>query len=228
MSRASKVFVFEERQADSPFVEKFWRTRSQPYESFISVAVSHWEMVVMRHNAQIYLTVRGPETRATTSPIPENAEFIGIQFKLGTFMPSLPVTQLVDRSLTLPEASSQSFWLNGSAWDFPDYNNADIFVNLLVREGLLVRDPMVQAALQGQLKDLSLRSVQRRVLRATGLTQGAIRQIERATKAVEFLERGATILDTVEQASYADQSHLNRALKRFFGQTPAQIARESV
>jgi len=228
MFRASKIFVFEERLAESPFIEKFWRTRSEPFASFISVAVSHWEIVVTRHNDQIYLTVRGPETRATNSPIPENAEFFGIQFTPGTFMPSLPITQLVDASLTLREASGQSFWLNGSAWEFPDYDNADSFVSKLVREGLLVRDPIVEAVLQGQPTHLCLRSVQRRVLRATGLTQVAIRQIERATKAVELLEKGATILDTVEQTGYADQSHLNRSVKRFFGRTPVQIVRERV
>jgi AraC-like DNA-binding protein len=228
MFRASKIFVFEERPSESPFIEKFWRTRSEPFASFISIAASHWEIVVTRHKDRIHLTVRGPETRATNSPIPQNAEFFGIQFTPGAFMPSLPVTQLVDASLTLREATGQSFWLNGSAWEFPDYDNADIFVNKLVRKGLLVRDPIVEAALQGQPAHLCLRSVQRRVLRATGLTPVAIRQMERATKAVELLERGATILDTVERTGYADQSHLTRSVKRFFGQTPLQIVRERV
>jgi AraC-like DNA-binding protein len=138
-------------------------------------------------------------------------------------MPSLPVGPLVDGSLTLPEAGAKSFWLNGSAREFPDYENADVFVSGLVRKGLVVRDPIVEAALRGQLKDLSLRSVQRRVLRATGLTQATIKQIERAEKAVELLDNGATIFDAVEQAGYADQSHLTRSLKRFIGHTPKRL-----
>ncbi len=32
-----------------------------------------------------------------------------------------------------------------------------------------------------------------------------------------------SILDTVERAGYFDQPHLTRSLKRFIGQTPAQI-----
>jgi methylphosphotriester-DNA--protein-cysteine methyltransferase len=40
-----------------------------------------------------------------------------------------------------------------------------------------------------------------------------------------LLRQGASILDTVYQAGYFDQPHLTRALKRFTGQTPAQIAR---
>jgi methylphosphotriester-DNA--protein-cysteine methyltransferase len=128
---------------------------------------------------------------------------------------------------TLPEASSQSFWLNGAAWQFPDYENADTFVHRLVRNELLVREPVVEAALQGQLNDLSLRSVQRRFLRATGLTHNTVYQIARAHRTMVLLQQGVSILDAVCEAGYADQPHLTRALKRFMGQTPAQIARLS-
>ncbi len=81
-------------------------------------------MVVTRQKGKTYLTVRGPETKATPTPIPENAEFFGITFKLGTFMPHLPTNHLVDGETNLPEAPHQTFWLNGSAWQFPDFDNA--------------------------------------------------------------------------------------------------------
>jgi methylphosphotriester-DNA--protein-cysteine methyltransferase len=87
-----------------------------------------------------------------------------------------------------------------------------------------VRDPVVDAALQGQLPELSLRSIQRRFLRATGLTHSFILQIERARQALALLAQGIPILDVVDQAGYADQPHLTRSLKRLMGQTPAQIA----
>jgi hypothetical protein len=129
----------------------------------------------------------------------------------------------VDGALTLPEASGRSFWLNGSSWEFPAFDNADVFLGRLVRQGLLVHDPVVEDALKGHTPDRSLRTVQRRVLRATGLTQGTIRQIERALEAVELLERGVPMVETVARAGYADQPHLTRSLRRFVGQTPGQI-----
>ncbi len=46
--------------------------------------------------------------------------------------------------------------------------------------GLLVRDPVIEAALAGQIKDLAPRSVQYHFLQATGITQNMTRQIERA------------------------------------------------
>ena len=102
-----------------------------------------------------------------------------------------------------------------------------MFVERLVREGLLVRDPIVEAVLQNQPQALSPRSIQRRFLRATGLTQGSIRQIERARYATTLLQQGVSILDTVDQAGYADQAHLTRSLKHFSGKTPTQIIRKT-
>ncbi|MBO0789895.1 MAG: AraC family transcriptional regulator [Ktedonobacteraceae bacterium] len=217
------IFAFDERPSDSPFIETIWRTQSERPGTFISRAVSHWEMVVTKQNGRITVCVRGPETKATLAHCPEHAEFFGIQFKLGTFMPQLPTGNLLDGDITLPEATTRSFWLLGSAWQLPDYENAETFVNRLVRDSLLVREPVVGAALQGQLKELSLRSIQRRFLRATGLTQGAVRQIERAREAEALLEQGVSILDTVDQTGYADQSHMTRSLKHLIGRTPAQI-----
>jgi AraC-like DNA-binding protein len=224
--RAAQIFRIEEACLNSPIADKIWRTRSEPVESFASVAVTHWEMVVTKRKGLTYLTLRGPETRATIVPIPEDAEFFGVQFRLGAFLPALPVDQLVDNGLTLPGAGSRSFWLNGSAWEYPTFDNVDVFLRRLMRKGLVARDPVVEDVLQGRQTDLSLRSVQRRIRHTTGLTHAVIRQIERAHQAVALLEAGAKILDVVERFDYADQPHLTRALRRFIGHTPARIVRE--
>jgi len=92
-----------------------------------------------------------------------------------------------------------------------------------VRESLLDCDPIIESVLRGEPQGLSPRSVQRRVLQATGLTQGSIRQIKRARHATMLLQQGVSILDTVELAGYSDQAHLTRALKYLIGKTPAQI-----
>jgi hypothetical protein len=215
--------IFEDRPADSPFVERIWRSHSERAGTFISMAMSHWQMVVTRLHGQISLTVRGPETKATPAYCPENGEWVGILFKLGAWMPSLPAGCLVDKHTTLPEAAGKSFWLNGSAWQFPDYENAETFVDRLVRGGLLLREPVVDAAVHGQQEDLSLRSIQRRFLHATGLTHSAARQIERARYATLLLRQGVSILDAVDLAGYFDQPHLTRSPKYFSGQTPAQL-----
>lgn len=221
-------FDFQERPSDSPFVEKIWHAQNEEATPFTSLAVSYWQMVVTRLDGKMMMTVRGPETKATSAFRPANAEHFGIFFKLGTYMPQLPTIDLVDNAINLPEASSKSFWLNGSAWEYPDFENADSFIERLVREGLLVHESVVDATLQGQIKeDLSLRSVQRRFVHSTGLTHGAVRQIERARQAALLLKQGVPTLDTVYEAGYSDQPHLTRSLKQLIGHTPAQMNRES-
>src|ERR1700761_5117246 len=137
MRRALDVFEFEEGCAHSSLVERVWHTRSAPEESFISVAVSHWEMVITRQDGSAQLSVLGPETRATTASIPEDAEFFGIQFSLGPFMPRLPPGHLVDRGVTLSPATGTSVWLDGYRMPLPGPEDVDAFVAKLVRAGLL-------------------------------------------------------------------------------------------
>jgi Helix-turn-helix domain len=222
------LFTFDERPSDSPYVERIWCAQSERAGDFLSVAASHWEMVVSKYRGQTIMTVRGPETKVT--PMHVNlvgSEFYGIIFKYGVFMPHLPVGDLVDGDVDLPDASSKSFWLNGAAWQFPNYENADTFVRRLVRGGILVCDPIVDSALRGEPLELSTRSVQRRFVQATGLTQGSIRKIERARQATILLGQGLSILDTVERVGYSDQAHLSRALKYLIGKTPTQIINKS-
>lgn len=214
---------FEERLSESPFVERIWRTQSEQSGAFTSLALSHWQMCVWTENGKTNLTLRGPETQATRVHCPPNAEFLGIVFKLGTVMPHLPASQFVDADLTLPDASSQAFWLKGSAVAYPTYDNTESFIDHLVRDGLLVSEPAIQAALQAHAQPISIRSIQRRFSQTIGLTHGTVSQIERARYATLLLQQGVSILDTVDQAGYSDQPHLTRALRHFIGQTPAQI-----
>ena len=216
--------TFDERLSDSPFVERIWRSQSRHAGVFLSIAASHSEIAVTRHQGRIFLTMRGPETRATPADYPAEGEWLGIRLKVGTFMPGFMPGDLRDRhDVTLPGATSRSFWLTGSAWDYPDFENADTFVARLARKGLIVRDAGVEAALRGQPGSLPIRSSQRHFLRATGITHRTVRQIERARYATTLLKQGASILDTVYEAGYFDQPHLTRSLKTVIGQTPVEI-----
>jgi hypothetical protein len=227
VKRAAELFVFDEWGPRPPFVGRTWRTRSVAEPSFISVAASHWEIVVTRHAGVAQVTIRGPETRATEVPIPADAEFFGIEFSLGAFMPHLPLAGLVDHAVTLPHASRTTVWIDRSRWEIPTAANADVFVERLIRQGVVVHDATVVDALRGDIEAASVRTLQRRVARATGLTRRTITQLSRAEAALAALERGASPVEVARTVGYADQAHLTRSLKRFFGQTPAQVASAS-
>ena len=98
------------RTSDSPFVESVWHTQSENAGSFISSAASQWEMVLMKYKGKTTFTVRGPETKATPADFPADAEWLGITFKLGTFMPDLLPGSLLDRQdMNLPEATAKGW-----------------------------------------------------------------------------------------------------------------------
>jgi AraC-like DNA-binding protein len=215
---------FEDRGSEHPFIEKVWRCSSERADTFVSVAANNFEMALTKLGGMTFLTLRGPETLATNVKCPGAGEWVCIRFKAGTFMPRfLPGSLRNHNDVTLGAATSRSFWLNGSALEYPGFANAETFVERLTKAGNLARDRVVVDTLQRQPRELSLRSAQRHFLHATGLTYRTFRQIERARYATTLLKEGALILDVVSRLGYFDQAHLTRSLRRFIGETPTQI-----
>lgn len=213
----------EHRSSESPYVERVWRSSSDGGGRMMSTATAHGELVFWEQRGQVSAAIRGPETRAGAAPVPEDATFFGITLALGTSMPHLPMPRLVDGEIGLPDTTRRTFRLLGSAWRRPDYNNAEAFVQRLVREGVLVADPVVAATLRGEPSDVSKRTLQRRFLAATGLSREAVRQIDRARLAAALLREGVPVADVVFRLGYFDQPHLARSLSRYIGRTATQL-----
>ena len=218
---------YAERPSDSPYIVNFSQSFAEQAATNVLPADGHWYLFVMRHHGHVQLGVGGPLTRVKPLPVAAGTEWVGVRFSLGTYMPYLPARTLIDNVTFLPGASGKSFYLQGSAWEFPTHDNLDVFTDRLIHQQVLVRDPVVNAVLQDQPPDMSLRSVQRRFLHTTGLTHEYIRQIERARRAVTLLQSGTPILDAVYALGYFDQPHMTRSLKSLMGFTPAQLARQS-
>lgn len=218
---------FADRPSDSPYIERVWRGSSDSGGPFVSVAAGHLELVVTRLVDSTMVTVRGPETRATTIACPPDGEWAAIRFRLGVHMPSLPTPLLIDhRDVHLPVSDDGTFELHESRWPLPDLENAERYTDELARHGVIARDDVVEAVIGGDGQPLTIRSVQRHFRRNTGITHGLFRQIERARYATTLLRDGASILDTVHEAGYFDQAHLTRSLKAFIGETPASVMRQ--
>jgi len=225
--REGALLTFQDRPSESSLIERVWTSQSERAGSFMSVAASNLEMVVTRHQGRVWITIRGPETKATPAECPANGEWLGIRFALGTYLPSLLPAWIADRNdMTLPGISDGRFRLSGFDWEFPSFDNAEVFVKRLAHAGILLRDPTVDVLLDGSRRGprtKSLRSAQRHFLKSTGLTRNTFRQIERARYAAVLLRGGTTIADTAFQAGYFDQAHLTRSLKQRIGHTPAKI-----
>ncbi|MEK7952285.1 helix-turn-helix domain-containing protein [Luteolibacter soli] len=223
----SALITFEDRPSDSPFIERVWRSRSDQAGVFRSIASCYWDLVFAKVEGKTMIVVHGPETVASMADLPPDGDWFGLRFKVGTFIPQFRSSEFRDRNdIILPNATSRSFWLNGSVWEIPTFENAETFVNRLVRRGVIQEDRVAKAAIHGEPQDVTTRTEQRRVVQITGLTCGTIHQIERARQATLRLRQGASILDVVHEAGYYDQAHLTRSLQRFIGLSPAKIMRE--
>lgn len=188
-----------------------------------SVAGVHWGLVFWEQAGRTYAGITGPETRTGTAPVPEGARFTGIDFAVGTSLRALLASALVDGGVPLPETTRRTFRLDGARWEVPGPDDAEALVGRLVRSGTLVRDPLVTEVLRGGRPAVSERTVERRFRAVTGLTRGAVRQIERARTAAELLAAGATAADVVDKLGYFDEPHLARALRTYIGRTVGQL-----
>src|SRR5512141_817164 len=100
----------DERVSDVSFVERIWHSQGERLGPFISIAEAQCELVVTKYKGRTTMTLRGPTTKATPAFCPADAEFFGIQFKAGAFLPDLPAKMVMDRQdLNLPEATGKSF-----------------------------------------------------------------------------------------------------------------------
>jgi AraC-like DNA-binding protein len=218
------AFVVDERSSDSPYVESIMHGYTVSSGTVIRPAECHWHMVFTKYQGRVQTFFVAPLKTSGQVSFTEGAEILWIKFKLGTFMPHLPARKFLDTETTLPEATNHSFWLKGSTWQLPHYENVETFIKRLRHDEILVHDPIVEAVLQDQLPDISPRTLRHRFLQATGLTHTYIRQAQRAQQAAALLRQGLPILDTTFELGYFDQPHLTRSLKRFIGYTPAQLA----
>ncbi len=214
---------FDDRSSESPYIERVWRSRSDSIDRMTSVATAHSTLVAWRAGRAWRVAAQGPETGATTAGVPTETEFVGIRLSLGTTLAPLAVGRLVDDGVEFADVGRQSVRILGHTVPLPDYDDAEDVVRRLARAGVVVRDPMVSDVLRGWSPDVTARTVRRHFARVTGLTPGAVRQIERARAAAELIRAGAPIADVAHDLGYYDQPHLSRSLDRFIGHTATAL-----
>ncbi|WP_053207374.1 helix-turn-helix domain-containing protein [Jiangella muralis] len=214
---------FETRGSGSPWVDTVWTCTSGQVAQMTSVAGVRWGLLFWEQDGRAYAGVTGPETRTSTAPVPAGAAFVGIEFAVGTSLRAVPTADLVDGGILLPDATHRTFRLDGGRWETPGPDDAEALVGRLVRAGIVVRDPLVAEVLRGGDPAVSERTVERRFRASTGLTRGAVRQIERARTAAELLAHGEPAADVVAKLDYFDEPHLARALRAYVGRTAGQL-----
>jgi AraC-like DNA-binding protein len=221
--RFGMIVIPEQRLGESPYLE--WVAHGYTIADGCEMrpAEYNWHLIFTRQAGVLRVLVVGPLEEARPLSYVGDAESLWLCFKVGTFMPHLPASAILNGEITLPEGSRDNFWLKDELWEIPNFENADTFVERLARAGALAYDPLVDAALRDEVAEASERTLRYRFRHSTGLRQNHIRQIQRANRALELLHQGNSIVETAHELGYADQPHLTRSLKRLLGYTPREL-----
>ena len=129
-----------------------------------------------------YAAVTGPETAPAPRPCPRRRPSSASSSRSAPRCGRSRTPSLVDGGIELPGRHRRASGSTGALGD-ARADDAEALVDRLVRDGAMVRDPLVGAVLRGDRRPGGLRrTLERRFRAATGLTRGAVRQIERAPR----------------------------------------------
>ncbi|MGV9807207.1 AraC family transcriptional regulator [Micromonospora chersina] len=218
-------FEHRDTDIDVSLVDRVWRTRSDAEETMTSAARTCWHLILSRAQGRLLAGLRGPETRATTAPVPPGTEFLGVRFAFGAVLRPHPAASIVDGYVPFPVTDSGRIVIGGEGWEAPTFDNVEHFVRRLRHAGLLVRSPLGdEERVTGHPgAGPTERTRQRRHRAIIGLSQTTVRQIDRANAAATMLRDGLDWHTVVETLGYFDQAHLAHALRRYVGYTAREL-----
>ena len=217
--------IFDAVAGELPLVRRVWSARCDAATSFSSAAKGSSMIAFARSGDGVTVHVRGPETRATRLECPAGWEFFGVELRLGAYLPLFPPSGLADlNDALLPTLSGDRILLDGRDWEMPTEQNVDVFVDRLVRAGLLFSDLLVEEIRHGERpRAMSERTAQIRFRRAVGISRRKLVSIEQAQGAAQLLVAGGSITDAVTVGGYYDQPQLARAMRWATGHTPGEL-----
>src|SRR5947199_9766488 len=103
--------LFEGRGSDSPYIEAVWRGWAGSDYAPVCPASGHWHLLFLTQNGRVKVSIEGPLTKATAVTQTEGTEGFGVTFPLRTFLPAVPVRNLLDEQAILSARAKTSFWL---------------------------------------------------------------------------------------------------------------------
>jgi hypothetical protein len=216
------------RPADSRFVESIRLIRFAAAGETLMTPDGCWDIAILRRGDGVRVLRTGLTTRSVPVPHEIGDEILVVSFKPSTFMPVMPGDVMRDRGVMLETFGSNRFRIGSDVLDIPTFENADVFVEWLVRKAIVESNDLVASVIDGRPKAMSERTLQRHFLHTTGLTWKRFTLIRRAEQAVSLLRAGRPSTDVAFDLGYADQAHMINSLKEIMRQTPGQIARTAV
>jgi hypothetical protein len=217
--------IFNAVAGELPLVQRVWSASCDATTGFASAAKASSMIAIARSDDAFTVHLRGPETTGTSLTCSEGWEFFGVELRLGAYLPLYPPSGLADlNDALLPTLPGDRIVLDNQDWEMPTEQNVDVFLDRLVRAGLLVFDPLVDEIRHGERpRGMSERVAQIRFRRAVGISHRKLVSIEQAQRAAQLLTAGRSIADVVTASGYYDQPQLARAMRWATGHTPGEL-----
>lgn len=188
---------------------------------YTGLAMEYWTFFVREENGLCEMVIGVPHAKPLSLPYRKGGIYWGVLLKSHLFMPWLSKQDISTDGFLLPIVE-RNLLINTLQLPVPTYEGAEDFVDELIKNKIIIANPLVEKALAGE-PSLSQRTVQRHVLQVAGLTKRELLRIRKARHAYALLQTGKPIRDVVNEAGYTDQAHLTKSLKLLAGQTPGQI-----
>jgi hypothetical protein len=217
--------IYNDVAGELRLVQRVWSATCEATTDFSSAAKASSMICFARSRDGVTVHVKGPETTGTLMTCPEGWEFFGVELRPGAYLPLFPPTGLINfKDALLPTRPSGRILLDNRDWEMPTAQNVDVFVDRLVRAGLLIFDPLVDEIRHGERpRGISERVAQLRFRRAVGISHRKLVSIEQARHAAQLLTAGRSIADVVTAGRYYDQAQLARAMRWATGCTPSEL-----
>ncbi|HEX6462564.1 MAG TPA: helix-turn-helix domain-containing protein [Candidatus Saccharimonadales bacterium] len=217
------VFKGRRRKSDSPYIESLWEGVAQNGGIHLTAADATIDIACLKRRGTTHLFLSGPASKVQVEQFEAGDEVLTIRLRTGVYLPFIAGARLADTDTFLPNAGSKHFWLHGSRIAFPNFDNAEIFIEQLAMLGLLSRNISLENALENRSSRNSIRTMQRLSLATTGLTMSCIRQIKRAEQAKGLLATNYPFTRVAYDVGYSNPGHMTNAFKYFFGRTPSAL-----
>lgn len=210
------------RSSNSLLIELVWQVQYDGDGELTVTADDTWDMIFVTLAGTTNCVITGPKTQTAHYPYYRGQTALGVQFKIGAYLPAMPARDVINASRIVPTHQGM-VELNGVTFEIPNFDSAEAFADALYTHGVLAYDHIVAAALSGRMSPAPRRSIQRHFAEATGVTPKLHQQIVRAQQAAALLRQGMAKKEVAQVCGYYDQAHMNRALKHFLRSTPQQI-----
>ncbi len=211
------------RESVSPHVGVVWWAQVDQDARYVDAANEFWGLSFgTGAGGEASATLIGPSLEPRVLDLRVGERGWGVELAAHVFVRGTDKGVLVGQMQALV-SDGRWFELAGVRLPVPDVNALEGLVEVLVRQGVLVADADVAAALAGQPVPWSERSAHRRVSGAAGMGAKKVEQLQRARAAYALLQDGWPLAAAAIEAGFADQAHMTRAFTALAGTSPGRI-----